>query len=587
MFKRGVFMAQQKLELTWYGKENEIKVEPRLIIENPNLSYKSPSRDLFSGTTDDNMLIHGDNLIALKSLEKQFTKRIKCIYIDPPYNTGTAFEHYDDNLEHSIWLNLMKSRLDILKKLLSDDGCIFVQIDYNEHAYLKVLMDEIFGRNNYLTTITCKVKAPSGIASGAHAFFDVSEYILMYTKNKESFKFTPSKIDSQIIGPNAKTVIGVYNQLISKFETSEITHFSDFEDIKIEEMEAKSFSFKTIPSKERTEQIYYQNYKNIFRLAAISGGRDMKVLQYLTSLPNYNPMNVYSYSYIASQGKNKGKRVTNFIYKKQNILFLQDFVRVDHEKKVVYKQDIITNIFYNDWWQGLTGEGGVKFKNGQKPEILLYNLLSVCTKENDIVLDSFLGSGTTAAVAHKMKRRWIGIELGEHAYTHAKYRLDNIINGKDSTGITKLVEWNGGGGYKFYELSPTLIKTDDFGQEIINNIYNSNMLASAIALHEGYNYEPDQSVFWKQAKNGDSSYLFTTTKHLDRTYLEAIHSQMNEDEFLVISCKSFESNIQHLYKNISIKKIPQSLLKNCEFGVDNYNLNIINPPVYEEDDEDE
>ena len=142
-------MAQQKLELTWYGKDNDIKVEPRLLIENPNLSYKSQNRDLFSGATYDNMLIHGDNLIALKSLEKDFTNKIKCIYIDPPYNTGSAFEHYDDNLEHSIWLNLMRSRLQIMKKLLKDDGIIFCQIDDNEFAYLSVLMDEIFGRKKF------------------------------------------------------------------------------------------------------------------------------------------------------------------------------------------------------------------------------------------------------------------------------------------------------------------------------------------------------------------------------------------------------------------------------------------------------
>jgi adenine-specific DNA-methyltransferase len=204
------------------------------------------------------------------------------------------------------------------------------------------------------------------------------------------------------------------------------------------------------------------------------------------------------------------------------------------------------------------------------------------TQEGDLILDSFLGSGTTIATAHKMRRRWIGIERGEQAYTHCKVRIDKVIKGDDDLGISSEFNWQGGGGYKFYELAPSLIKYDAFSQEVINNAYNPDMLASAIALHEGYKYDPNQTVFWKQSTNGDSSYLFVTTKHLDRNYLDLIYGQMDEKEFLIISCKSFESNIQHLYKNISIKRIPQSILKNCVFDVDNYNLNIINPPIYED-----
>ena len=141
-----------KLELTWYGKENEVKVEPRILIEDKKLSYSRDTTGLFNEATFDNILIHGDNLLALKALEKEYTGKVKCIYIDPPYNTGSAFEHYDDNLEHSIWLDLMKQRLEILKKLLRKDGVIFIQIDDEEQAYLKVLCDEIFGRKNYLNT---------------------------------------------------------------------------------------------------------------------------------------------------------------------------------------------------------------------------------------------------------------------------------------------------------------------------------------------------------------------------------------------------------------------------------------------------
>ena len=583
---RNKFM-NTKLELTWFNKNEPFIIEPRILMENKDLSYSFYSKNLIK---DDgiynNILIHGDNLLALKTLQSKYNGKVKCIYIDPPYNTGSAFEFYDDNLEHSTWLNLMKPRLEILKKLLCDSGTILIQIDYNEQAYLKVLCDEIFGRKNFITMITCKVKAPSGIASGANAFFDCSEYILVYAKDKTMFKFNPLKVDSVAIDENAKKVTNVYNQLIKKWNNN-FKPFSNFEDIEIKELDYDDFCVETIPTKDRTSLTYYENYTNIFRTAAISGGRDKKVLSYLNELPDYDKNKIYSYSYVATQGKFKGKKITNYIYKNNNILFLKDFVRVDDSKKKVYKQDIITNIFYNDWWQGLTNEGGVTFKNGQKPEKLIYTLFNVLTNEGDLVMDSFLGSGTTIAVAHKMHRRWIGIEMGEQAYSLCKTRIDNVINGLDKTGVTNESNWQGGGGYKFYELAPTLIKVDDFGQEIINPAYNAEMLAAAVALHEGYKYDPNPNCFFKQSNNGNSSYLFVTTNHVDSKLINNIKLNLKDGEFLLIVCKSYDPSCNDA-KNIIIKKIPQSLLNKCDFGVDNYNFNIINPPIYEDEcDEDD
>ena len=182
-----------------------------------------------------------------------------------------------------------------------------------------------------------------------------------------------------------------------------------------------------------------------------------------------------------------------------------------------------------------------------------------------------------------MGRRWIGIEFGDHAYTHCKPRIDSVINGTDQTGVTKDTNWSNGGGYKFYELAPTLIKYDVFNQPVINKDYNPEMLAAAIAIHEGYKYEPSPDTFWKQSKSSDVSYLFVTTNHITHEYLDSIYEQMREDEFLLISCKSFESGLERRYKNIAIKKIPQSILKNCEFDVDDYSLNIVNPPIFEEE----
>lgn len=209
------------------------------------------------------------------------------------------------------------------------------------------------------------------------------------------------------------------------------------------------------------------------------------------------------------------------------------------------------------------------------------------TEPGDIVLDSFLGSGTTAAVAHKMGRKYIGVEMGEHAYTHCKVRLDAVIAGQDALGITKAVNWQGGGGYRFYELAPSLINKDVFDEFVINEEYDADMLAAAVALHEGFNYQPDDKLFWKQSVGNEKSYLFVTTRHLNSTYLDAIKDTMEDGEYLIIACRSFDYGLEKAYDNITIKKIPQMLLKRCEFGKSDYNLNIVHPPVYDEGDEED
>lgn len=215
---------------------------------------------------------------------------------------------------------------------------------------------------------------------------------------------------------------------------------------------------------------------------------------------------------------------------------------------------------------------------------MIEKILKIASSKGELVLDSFLGSGTTAAVAHKMGRRWIGIEMGDHAYTHCKVRLDKVIDGSDQGGITKSVNWKGGGGYRFYELAPTLVVEDKFGNPIINKDYNADMLAAAMALQEGFTYCPDDTFYWKQGKN-ENAYIFTTTSHVTADYLASIHSEMQDDEYLVIACKTYDSGIEKLFKNITVKKIPQVLLGRCEFGKNDYSLNIVDMPIVEEEDE--
>lgn len=551
-------MAQQKLELTWYGKENDIKVEPRLLIENHKLSFEYVKKGNAYVNNDDNLLIHGDNLIALKALENNFTGKIKCIVIDPPYNINVINSgEYDDNIPHSEWLTLMKARLVILRKLLSKDGVIWISIDDRELSYLTVLCNEIFGFDNFVACLPTIMNLKGN--QDQFGFAGTHEYTLVYAKNKNLVQFNKFEVDEEGI--------------MSHWEEDEIGYYKKGANLKATGVNA--------PRDKRPNLFFpiYVGPDNDISIDHIEG--------YDKVFPTTDEAEM---SWRWSKNKIDNEKYNIIVTRSNNGI---SFYKKQRPELGELPSTKPKSVFYKPEYSSGNGTSQIKKIFGYKafpypkPEELIKDFILLSTKVNDYVLDSFLGSGTTAAVAHKLKRKWIGIELTDNAYKLCKVRLDKVISNKDKGGISSSVNWNGGGSYKFYELAPSLIEVDEFDQAIINSEYNADMLAAAIALHEGYKYEPDQVTFWKQAKNGDSSYLFTTTKHLDRTYLDAIHSQMNDDEFLVISCKSFESNIQHLYKNISIKKIPQSLLKNCEFGVDNYNLNIINPPVYEEDDEDE
>jgi adenine-specific DNA-methyltransferase len=239
-------------------------------------------------------------------------------------------------------------------------------------------------------------------------------------------------------------------------------------------------------------------------------------------------------------------------------------------------EDVGTNKTANDETIALFGtNNGFDYP---KPESLIQRLLELVTEKGDLVLDSFLGSGTTAAVAHKMGRRWIGVELGEHAKTHCFPRLKQVVNGEQG-GISKAVNWKGGGGFKFYELAPSLLNQDKFGNWVISTEYNAQMLASAMAKQEGFTYQPDEHIYWKQGRSSEHDYIYVTTQFLTVETLESIHDEMQEGESLLVSCKAFQKECKHLYQNITIKKIPQMLLGRCEFGKDDYSLNIVNMPT--------
>jgi adenine-specific DNA-methyltransferase len=543
-----------KLELSWFNKEDKLKIEPRILIENTELSYYKKD------TVPSNMLIHGDNLLALKALEANFTNEVKCIYIDPPYNTRSAFEHYDDNLEHSTWLSLMKPRLEILRSLLSKNGVIFLHIDNNEFAYLKVLCDEVFGRNNFIETLI-PVMNPRG--NQANKFIaTMHEYILVYAKS-----YTDVKINKLILNEDQK-------KQYKHFDANKGMYFREIG------LRKRGAGSRRIDAPNQWYPIFFDPESQ-----KITSKQENTHIGFVSIWPmlSNGEEGRWRWSY-SSVEENKEDLIVRKV--SRNGRYEYDVFQKDYltEHKSTKMKSIIDENTNNEIATRHLKELGIPFDN-PKPEGLISQLISIGSDEGDIVLDSFLGSGTTMAVAHKMNRNWIGIEMGNQAYTHCKVRIDKVIDNEDQGEITNLVDWKGGGGYKFYELAPTLIKEDNFGQVIINPEYNGDMLASAVAKHEGYIFNPDSTIYWKQATNDSKSYLFVTTKHITKEYLLSISLEMQDGEYLVIVCKSFDSNITSEFRNIEIKKLPQSLLDNCEYGIENYNLNIIHPPVYEEEDE--
>lgn len=540
-------MAQNKinkLELTWIGKDEQpMAVEPRLLLDTPEYSFG----EVETGTLPNgkpwpgNMLIHGDNLLALRALEQDFAGQVKCIYIDPPYNTGSAFEHYDDNLEHSQWLNLMRPRLIILKNLLSENGTIWISIDDDEQAYLRILCDEVFGRSNYIETIVWqRAYSPVNLKKTISRSHD---YVLVYAKHL-----------------------------------------------------TKDYSLNKLPrSIEANER--YKNPDNDPRGvwkstdSTAQAGHGTKSQFYVLSAPNgkqhhLTPGRCWVYT----------EEVMNRMIADNRIWFGPDGNNVPAIKRFLteVRDGIVPQTLWPYTEVGHTQEAKKEIKalefdtifDTPKPERLLLRILQIATNPGDIVLDSFLGSGTTSAVAHKMGRRWIGVELGDHAYTHCAVRLKKVIEGEQG-GISKSQNWQGGGGFKFYELAPTLLNHDKYGNLVINKDYNADMLAAAMAKHQGFTFSPDAEQYWKQGHSSEHDFIFTTTQLITAEMLETIHDQLGEDESLLICCTKFQPECRNKFPNITIKKIPKVLLDTCEFDRDDYSLNIVSVPNITEEEIDD
>ena len=528
-----------KLELTWVGKYEQKEIEPRILVENPDLSYG----DQDTG----NMLIHGDNLIALKALEQDYAGKIKCIYIDPPYNTGSAFEYYDDGLEHSVWLQLMKERLQILHKLLSVDGFFCCHIDDSESHYLKVLLDEIFGRENYLTTLYIRVRYPDKTLKSDMDFHKEIEQILVYRKEfgaVPNFSFEEVGYEKFVYaikekGTGEEIVLG--NKRVIKFSKDQyqIVKLKEGSEYGLKEIWASGTILDGNSSGRFFRDYLNGRYKTdgygvLYKVYGIGDDR-------------------YDYRYFTGpqkEGATKGKYYQGVPLDKLNA------------EKVERKNPI--NGFFD--LAGSFGncrlEGGVGFRGGKKPERLLQIVLNYFSNRGDLVLDSFLGSGTTIAVAQKMNRRWIGIELGDHAYSLCKVRLDNVING-DKTGISKEVNWQGGGGYKFYELAPSLLVPNPKLPTIkqINPEYTFEMMCKAICKLEGFKYKPDGKF---HGKSSEQRFIHITKEFVNGEYINSLLANLGEGQSLLVYGTKIQSGLR-LPDNVVVKKIPKDLLDKCTF----------------------
>lgn len=529
-----------KLELTWIGKDKRPKLEPRILLEDTEKSYHASQRfsedDIF-----DNRLIFGDNLLALKSLEQEFSGQVKCVFIDPPYNTGSAFTHYDDGLEHSIWLGLMRDRLEIIKRLLAEDGSLWITIDDNEAHYLKVMCDEIFGRANFVANVVWQKRtSPDNRLRLGNAH----DHILVYGK------------------------IPLIHQKFNQLEISE-KRKKDFKNPDNDPRGAWASTDFTGMTGHATASQFYTITSPTGKQHPPPAGRCWAI-----SEETFQKLLSENRVWFGNDG-NARPRLKRFLSEMdgQNSWSWWNNEEVGHNQEA--KKEIIA-LF-----------GSKNLFDTPKPERLIERILTLATNKGDLVLDSFAGSGTTGAVAHKMGRRWIMVELGDHIHTHIIPRLHKVIDGTDQGGISKAVNWQGGGGFRYYRLAPTLIVNDKWGNPIINPDYNPAMLAEAIAKLEGFTYQPSETLWWQHGYSTERDFIYVTTQTLSADQLQALSEEVGADRTLLICCAAYRGvtadKATERFPNLTIKKIPKMVLERCEWGHDDYSLNIANLPIAEPD----
>jgi adenine-specific DNA-methyltransferase len=522
---------KQKLELTWIGKENRPKLEPRILLEDPTQSYHAKQR-LTDNDIFDNRLIFGDNLLALKALEQEFAGKIKCIFIDPPYNTGSAFQHYDDGIEHSLWLSLMRDRLEMLRALLAEDGSLWITIDDNEAHYLKVLCDEIFGRANFVSNIVWEKVFAS--KNSSQYFSDSHDHLLVYAKRRESWKrfLLPRSAENEAEYKNSD------NDPRGPWISVALSARNSYS-LGLWSTVAPSGRVIEGPPKGRYWTVSPTKFAELCADNRITWGKTgdgipRRKVFLSEAQSGVVPATIWTHNEAGNTQEAK--------------------------KEVIALGDENTEVFATP-----------------KPEKLLSRILTISTRPGDLVLDSFAGSGTTGAVAQKMGRRWIMIELGEHIHSHIVPRLKKVIDGEDGGGVTQTVGWKGGGGFRYFKLAPSLLEKDKWERWVINKEYNAAMLAEAICKLEGFTYAPSESLYWQQGYSTERDFLYVTTAHLTPEQLQQLSEDVGSERSLLVLCTAFRGKPDR-FPNLTVKKIPTQVLSRCEWGHDDYSLQVENLP---------
>jgi len=531
---------QQKLELTWIGKEQRPRLEPRILLEDSSKSYYAKQRTSAADQFN-NRLIKGDNLLALKALESDFAGRVKCVFLDPPYNTGSAFTHYDDGLEHSIWLGLMRDRLSVIKELLSDDGSLWITIDDNEAHYLKILCDEVFGRANFVANVVWQKKyAP---ANDSIWLSDSHDHILVYAKSKQVWR--PNKL--------------------RRTDEQDKLYKNEDNDPRGPWM---SDNYTCAKSADERPNLYYP-------VTNPNTGQEIwpKRTRVWAFDQSAHARHVAENSiYWGRSGTNGTPRLKKFRGELRSNGRVPATIWLHEEAG--HNQDAKR--------EQLTLNPAAPFST-PKPEKLLQRVLEISTSPGDLVFDSFAGSGTTGAVAHKMGRRWIMVEIGDHADTHIVPRLKKVINGEDPGGVTESTGWKGGGGFRYYTLAPTLLKTDRWGNLVINPEYDPAMLAAAMCKLEGFTFAPSDALWWQHGHSSERDFIYVTTQTLSAEQLAALSEELGEDRSLLVCCGAYRgvtaAQAAERWANLTIKKIPKMVKDRCEWGHDDYSLNVKNLPM--------
>jgi len=506
-----------KLELTWVGKDERPRLEPRLLVHDSNMSHGDPESE--------NILIQGDNLLALEALQADFEGKVRCVYIDPPYNIGSARSHYDDGLEHSLWLSLVRDRLKLLWAVLRNDGSIWISIDDDEGAYLRVLLDELFGRDKFIATVIWQKRYSR---ENREAIGDVHEYVIVYAKDPELFKKTRNRVPPSV--KQQKVYKNPNNDPRGRWRpipmTAQEGHATPDQFYEIVAPSGKVFR----PSKGRCWGLSEKTFKKLRAEGRIyfgkKGNSQPNVIRFLSEVEGFVPWTWWPHDEVG---------------------------HTDEAKKEIHALFGKTDAFETP-----------------KPERLIQRILEIATDKGDWVLDSFAGSGTTGAVAHKMNRRWIMVELGKHCETHIAPRLRKVCNGSDKGGITEALDWKGGGGFKYYHLAESLLVQDKdlstTGHPVytINPRYDEKMMIRAICKIERFRYRNDGRLHGVSSEN---RFLHVTTRLLTQGYLDSLAEDISSAQSLLIYCTR-QSHQLTVPDNIEIKRIPRDLLDKCDFQED-------------------